>query len=82
MAATDPHQDAQRLESSDDSLDGAIDDASPCVGRCELKAGVCVGCFRRIHEITNWTLYTPNERAQINRSIRERNRVTASKEPL
>lgn len=27
---------------------------SPCVGVCELKDNVCIGCNRTIEEITNW----------------------------
>jgi|TARA_R100001509_G_scaffold87718_1_gene49983 predicted Fe-S protein YdhL (DUF1289 family) len=27
---------------------------SPCIGVCELKDDVCIGCNRTIEEITNW----------------------------
>lgn len=28
--------------------------ASPCVGVCDVFDGLCMGCFRDIHEITDW----------------------------
>lgn len=28
--------------------------ASPCVGICDVFDGLCMGCFRDIHEISDW----------------------------
>tara|TARA_R100000900_G_scaffold28935_1_gene22795 strand:- start:832 stop:975 length:144 start_codon:yes stop_codon:yes gene_type:complete len=35
---------------------------SPCVGVCELKDNVCIGCNRTIEEITNWVPISQEEK--------------------
>lgn len=37
---------------------------SPCVKLCVMheKAGICVGCFRTIDEIANWSTLSPEAR--------------------
>ncbi len=27
---------------------------SPCIGICELKDNICIGCNRTVEQITNW----------------------------
>lgn len=40
---------------------------SPCVKLCVVhpEARICVGCFRSIDEIANWSRLTPSERQAI-----------------
>ena len=38
---------------------------SPCIKKCKLEFGVCLGCRRQIHDIVNWKKYTDNEREKI-----------------
>jgi predicted Fe-S protein YdhL (DUF1289 family) len=36
---------------------------SPCINVCRLdKNNFCIGCFRTISEIANWTKYTDAEK--------------------
>jgi len=35
---------------------------SPCIGVCELKDNVCIGCNRTIEEITNWVPISQEEK--------------------
>ena len=28
--------------------------ASPCINICKMEAGLCIGCFRTLDEITRW----------------------------
>ena len=37
---------------------------SPCINICNLdeKAGMCVGCGRTVHEISNWLRFSDEER--------------------
>jgi len=39
--------------------------ASPCVGQCDLYDGVCMGCFRDIHEITDWHDMSDGQRLEL-----------------
>jgi uncharacterized protein len=38
---------------------------SPCVKKCKLESGICVGCNRTIKEITDWRKLTLEEREKI-----------------
>lgn len=39
---------------------------SPCRGVCTLDdKGKCVGCFRMLDEIANWSLYSDEERKRV-----------------
>jgi len=39
---------------------------SPCKGVCTLDhKGKCVGCFRKLDEIANWSVYTDFQRSEI-----------------
>ncbi|WP_420431650.1 DUF1289 domain-containing protein [Hyphobacterium sp.] len=50
---------------------------SPCVKVCfvDPEAGLCVGCFRSLEELSQWTCYTDEERAAIGESLPEREKV-------
>lgn len=51
---------------------------SPCVNVCTLDAhGLCVGCYRTIHEIAEWASMTDAERAAVLRSLGDRARTRA-----
>ncbi|MEJ2161368.1 MAG: DUF1289 domain-containing protein [Chromatiales bacterium] len=40
--------------------------ASPCVSVCRLDtAGVCLGCFRLLDEISGWSAANPGEQRRI-----------------
>ncbi|WKE64098.1 DUF1289 domain-containing protein [Gallaecimonas kandeliae] len=44
--------------------------ASPCIACCALNDDqVCVGCYRTIIEIANWTRLSPAERAEALRAL-------------
>lgn len=39
---------------------------SPCIGQCCLdQEDVCVGCFRTMNEILNWTSSTSDEKLEV-----------------
>jgi hypothetical protein len=39
---------------------------SPCINLCTLDlAGVCIGCFRSVDEITRWTSMSAAERWRV-----------------
>ena len=39
---------------------------SPCRGVCTLDPkGKCVGCFRKLDEIANWSVYNDYQRSEI-----------------
>jgi predicted Fe-S protein YdhL (DUF1289 family) len=39
---------------------------SPCIGVCTVADnGLCMGCFRTLHEIANWLSLSESERRQI-----------------
>ncbi|WP_035259537.1 DUF1289 domain-containing protein [Actibacterium mucosum] len=41
--------------------------ASPCVNLCTIHPAerICIGCYRSIDEITEWSRYTPERRAEL-----------------
>ena len=46
---------------------------SPCKGQCELDpCEVCLGCGRRLDEITNWIWKTDQEKQQISLAAMKR----------
>jgi len=46
---------------------------SPCIGVCALDhEDVCVGCFRSADDITEWSLYSDEEKAQANQFAAQR----------
>jgi predicted Fe-S protein YdhL (DUF1289 family) len=38
---------------------------SPCIHVCKLNNDVCVGCYRTLEEIANWTNYSEEQRLTI-----------------
>ena len=39
---------------------------SPCKGICTLdEKGKCIGCFRKLDEIANWSVYTNDEKRKV-----------------
>lgn len=44
---------------------------SPCIGVCEVSAGVCSGCGRTLTQIARWTQYTEEERTRITFELME-----------
>lgn len=56
------------------------DDASPCVGICRIDGtqvdgeAICVGCYRSLREIAEWTLVSDRQRIEFNRNAQQRRR--------
>lgn len=50
---------------------------SPCINVCVIDAefGQCFGCFRTIHEISNWQRYSPGEKAKLLEDLERRRAV-------
>lgn len=46
---------------------------SPCIKKCKLEDGVCIGCKRTIEQIKNWHTYTDLERIQIMEELKNPN---------
>jgi predicted Fe-S protein YdhL (DUF1289 family) len=40
---------------------------SPCINFCRLDRSnsICLGCFRNIDEIINWSKYSPAQKQQV-----------------
>lgn len=50
--------------------------SSPCIGLCKLDVrGVCVGCFRRIDEIADWTRMTELQKERVVAALAQRRLV-------
>lgn len=46
---------------------------SPCIGVCALDADdVCLGCFRTADDITEWSLYSDEEKTEAVQAAQER----------
>ena len=41
--------------------------ATPCVKVCVVdgESGLCMGCYRQLNEVAQWSRFTDEERAQI-----------------
>ena len=49
------------------------DPASPCIGVCQVEAGgVCVGCYRTLSEIAEWSAASAEHRSEIKRAAEGR----------
>jgi hypothetical protein len=50
---------------------------SPCVKVCFVDPGegLCVGCFRTLEELGQWTRYSDEERAAIGKALPEREKA-------
>lgn len=42
-----------------------MDINSPCVNQCKYINNVCIGCYRTIEEISNWSTYTNEEKKEV-----------------
>ena len=62
-----------RLSASATSSDGAFFIVTPCKGVCNYcpKTDKCLTCKRSLEQITNWRSYTPIERREIMRVLKE-----------
>ena len=38
---------------------------SPCIGLCELKDNICIGCNRTVEQITNWETISQEEKEKV-----------------
>ena len=45
---------------------------SPCKSICRYNDKYCIGCYRTIEEIGNWTNYTDKERDKIMKKLPKR----------
>ncbi len=54
---------------------GCLETKSPCVRNCCLDSDdICLGCFRSMTEITQWTLVDDLTRQQFLKNVAERKR--------
>jgi uncharacterized protein len=43
---------------------------SPCIGVCEVnESGLCLGCFRNLHEIGHWLSYSDAQREYLMETV-------------
>ena len=47
---------------------------TPCVKVCKInsESGLCVGCFRTLDEIAQWSRFDENEKSQVYKQISTR----------
>ena len=46
---------------------------SPCIGVCALDENdVCMGCFRTADDITEWSIYSDEEKVEANQMAAQR----------
>ena len=38
---------------------------SPCIGICELKDNICIGCNRTVEQITNWETMSDEQKEKV-----------------
>ena len=38
---------------------------SPCIGLCELKDNICIGCNRTVEQITNWETMSDEQKEKV-----------------
>ncbi|MEN8710546.1 MAG: DUF1289 domain-containing protein [Paracoccaceae bacterium] len=60
--------------SSSDKIWKRAEVESPCVNLCQVhpQTRLCIGCKRSIDEITNWSRYSHQERAELMDDIQTR----------
>lgn len=46
---------------------------SPCIKKCWMENGYCLGCKRSLDEITDWSMYSNKEREYIMEELETRN---------
>lgn len=49
-------------------------DNSPCIGVCEMdpNTGMCEGCLRTMEEISGWSQFSSEKKAQVWQNINRR----------
>lgn len=52
---------------------------SPCVGICQMKNDVCLGCGRSREQISYWRNYTEQEKLNIISEIKQYNKQSKEK---
>jgi len=45
---------------------------SPCIKKCKLQDGECLGCFRTVEEIRNWRNMNEQEKREVCSKVRGR----------
>jgi predicted Fe-S protein YdhL (DUF1289 family) len=45
---------------------------SPCIKICKLQDNMCIGCYRTLEEIANWSYFTDIERLSIINDLADR----------
>lgn len=45
---------------------------SPCIDRCQLDDGICLGCGRTVSEITSWQGLSESEKQRVIDAISDR----------
>jgi len=38
---------------------------TPCIKKCKLERGICIGCKRSLKEIKEWSSYSEQKRKEI-----------------
>jgi uncharacterized protein len=46
---------------------------SPCKKLCRVKEDMCSDCYRTLSEISNWSIYSDDEKINILKRVKERN---------
>lgn len=49
---------------------------SPCINKCFLKDGYCLGCNRSIRDISQWKKMTDEEKLKVLKNIESKKRTT------
>jgi uncharacterized protein len=45
---------------------------TPCIGKCYMQDGNCIGCKRTLEEVSNWFTYTPVQRKEVMETLKDR----------
>lgn len=50
-----------------------MEEKSPCINVCRYDDnGMCIGCLRKVEEISNWLYYSNDEKKRIKEDILKR----------
>ena len=57
---------------------------SPCNDICttDPESGLCVGCGRTKKEISNWLIYSDNEKARVLKELKYRNNIDSKQRSM
>jgi len=57
--------------------------ASPCIRKCTIDvSSICIGCFRSLEEIKQWSSASQLEKENIMKNVSKRQRNEQSKETI